>query len=77
MWEDLGFSAPTNVIIPSGAGSNILGCDIGFSEVSSRHVASHQLAQGHANLGGKRLCLKTTLESQAPLSLLLADRLPC
>ena len=52
MWEDLGFSAPTNVIIPSGAGSNILGCDIGFSEVSSRHVASHQLAQGHA-LGPK------------------------
>ena len=33
LWEDLGFKAPTNVIIPSGAGSNILGCDLGFSEL--------------------------------------------
>lgn len=33
LWEDLGFAAPDNVIIPCGAGSNVLGCDIGFSEL--------------------------------------------
>lgn len=33
LWEDLGFRAPDNVIIPTGAGSNILGCDIGFNEL--------------------------------------------
>ncbi len=36
LWEDLGFSAPDNVIIPCGAGSNVLGCDIGFSELLRR-----------------------------------------
>lgn len=36
LWEDLGFRAPDNVIIPCGAGSNILGCDIGFSELLRR-----------------------------------------
>jgi threonine synthase len=33
LWEDLGFRAPDNVIIPCGAGSNVLGCDIGFTEL--------------------------------------------
>ena len=33
LWEDLGFRAPDNVLIPTGAGSNILGCDIGFGEL--------------------------------------------
>jgi threonine synthase len=33
LWEDLGFRAPDNVVIPCGAGSNVLGCDIGFSEL--------------------------------------------
>ncbi len=33
LWEDLGFRAPDNVIIPCGAGSNVLGCDIGFREL--------------------------------------------
>ena len=33
LWEDLGFRAPDNVIAPCGAGSNILGCEIGFSEL--------------------------------------------
>lgn len=33
LWEDLGFRAPDNVIIPCGAGSNVLGCLIGFSEL--------------------------------------------
>jgi threonine synthase len=33
LWEDLDFEAPDNVIIPVGAGSNLLGCHIGFSEL--------------------------------------------
>jgi threonine synthase len=33
LWEDLGFKAPDNVIIPTGAGSNVLGCDLGFGEL--------------------------------------------
>lgn len=36
LWEDLGFKAPDNVIIPTGAGSNVLGCDIGFCELLRR-----------------------------------------
>ena len=36
LWEDLGFRAPDNVIIPTGAGSNVLGCDIGFGELLRR-----------------------------------------
>jgi threonine synthase len=36
VWEDLGFRAPRNIIIPTGAGSNILGCDIGFTELLDR-----------------------------------------
>jgi threonine synthase len=33
IWEDLGFQAPDNIIVPCGAGSNVLGCGIGFSEL--------------------------------------------
>ncbi|WP_290319816.1 pyridoxal-phosphate dependent enzyme [Paeniroseomonas aquatica] len=33
LWEDLGFKAPDNVIVPCGAGSNVLGCSIGFGEL--------------------------------------------
>ncbi|HYF07090.1 MAG TPA: pyridoxal-phosphate dependent enzyme, partial [Acetobacteraceae bacterium] len=33
LWEDLGFQAPDNVIVPCGAGSNVLGCGIGFEEL--------------------------------------------
>jgi threonine synthase len=33
LWEDLGFQAPDNVVIPTGAGSNVLGLDIGFGEL--------------------------------------------
>jgi threonine synthase len=36
LWEDLKFTAPDNIIIPTGAGSNIMGCDIGFSELLRR-----------------------------------------
>ncbi len=33
LWEDLGFRSPDNVVVPCGAGSNVLGCAIGFSEL--------------------------------------------
>jgi threonine synthase len=33
LWEDLNFQAPDNIITPCGAGSNVLGCAIGFSEL--------------------------------------------
>lgn len=33
LWEDLGFRAPDNIIVPCGAGSNVLGCAIGFDEL--------------------------------------------
>jgi threonine synthase len=33
LWEDLGFRAPDNIVIPCGAGSNVLGLWIGFSEL--------------------------------------------
>jgi threonine synthase len=33
LWEDLGFRAPDNIIMPCGVGTNVLGCEIGFSEL--------------------------------------------
>lgn len=36
LWEDFRFEAPDNIVIPVGAGSNLLGCDIGFSELLKR-----------------------------------------
>jgi threonine synthase len=33
LWEDLGFRPPDSIIVPCGAGSNVLGCEIGFSEL--------------------------------------------
>ena len=33
LWEDLGFRAPDNIVVPCGAGSNVLGCAIGFGEL--------------------------------------------
>ncbi|HET7882105.1 MAG TPA: pyridoxal-phosphate dependent enzyme [Acetobacteraceae bacterium] len=33
LWEDLGFRVPDNIITPCGAGSNVLGCEIGFAEL--------------------------------------------
>ena len=36
LWEDLGFKAPDNVIVATGAGSNVLGADIGFGELLAR-----------------------------------------
>ena len=34
LWEQLGFHAPDNVVVPLGYGSNILGCDRGFAELA-------------------------------------------
>src|SRR5262245_65747102 len=36
LWEDLRFRAPDNVIIHTGAGSNVLGCDSDFGEILHR-----------------------------------------
>ena len=33
LWEDLGYRAPDNIIIPTGAGSNVLGCDLAYCEL--------------------------------------------
>ena len=33
IWEDLAFTVPDNIVIPTGAGSNILGCDLAFGEL--------------------------------------------
>lgn len=33
IWEDLGFKAPDNIIMPVGAGSSLLGCAFGFREL--------------------------------------------
>jgi len=40
LWEQLGFRAPDNVVMPVGYGSNVLGCDRGFSELlRNREIA--------------------------------------
>ncbi len=36
IWEQSGFRAPGNVVIPVGYGSNLLGCRIGFDELRRR-----------------------------------------
>jgi threonine synthase len=33
LWEDFDFEAPDNIIMPTGAGSNLLGCHMGFTEL--------------------------------------------
>ena len=33
LWEQLGFRAPDNVVVPVGYGANVLGCDRGFAEL--------------------------------------------
>ena len=33
LWEELGFTAPDNVVLVAGAGSLVLGCDIAFHEL--------------------------------------------
>jgi threonine synthase len=34
LWQDLDFRAPDNIVVPLGAGSNVLGSHIGFSELT-------------------------------------------
>jgi threonine synthase len=36
LWEQLGFAAPDNIVIPMGGGSNVLGCHHAFTELK-RH----------------------------------------
>jgi threonine synthase len=36
LWEQLGFEAPDNVVVPLGYGSNVLGCLRGFGELATR-----------------------------------------
>lgn len=36
LWEQLGFRVPDNILVPTGYGSNILGLDRGFDELSRR-----------------------------------------
>ena len=36
LWEQLAFSAPDNVVVPLGYGSNVLGCARGFDELLRR-----------------------------------------
>ncbi len=40
IWEDLGFRAPDNIVVPVGAGSTLLGCAFGFRELlRAGHIA--------------------------------------
>ena len=41
LWEDLGFRAPDNIVVPVGAGSSLLGCAFGFREL----LAAGQIAR--------------------------------
>ena len=36
LWEQLGFAAPDNVVVPLGYGSNVLGAEVGFGELLRR-----------------------------------------
>ena len=36
LWEQLGFRAPDNVVVPLGYGSNVLGAERGFDELAPR-----------------------------------------
>ncbi len=36
LWEQLGFKAPDNIVIPLGYGSNVCGCERGFGELVRR-----------------------------------------
>jgi threonine synthase len=36
LWEQLNFAAPDNILVPTGYGSNILGLERGFDELSRR-----------------------------------------
>jgi threonine synthase len=38
LWEQLGFRAPDNIVVPCGYGSNVLGCALGFAELRAAGV---------------------------------------
>ena len=38
LWEQLGFRAPDNIVVPVGYGSNVLGCALGFAELRAAGV---------------------------------------
>ena len=40
LWEQLGFAAPDNIVIPCGQGSNVMGCHIGFRELQARGLVA-------------------------------------
>ncbi|MDH5534603.1 MAG: threonine synthase [Betaproteobacteria bacterium] len=42
LWEQLGFRAPDNVVVPVGYGANVLGCARGFEEL----VRNGEIARG-------------------------------
>ena len=41
LWEQLRFRAPDNVIVPLGYGSNVMGCEHGFRELSANGEIEH------------------------------------
>ena len=60
LWEDLGFKAPENVIVPVGAGSSLLGCWLGFRELLNAgqidriDVTPHTTKVAQGGLGDQR-----------------------
>src|SRR5881394_3922341 len=42
LWEQLGFAVPDNILVPTGYGSNILGLDRGFDELTRRGEISRR-----------------------------------
>lgn len=42
LWEMLGFRAPDNVVLVAGAGSQILGCDLAFTELLAAGQIEHR-----------------------------------
>ena len=53
LWEDLFFQAPDNIVIPTGAGSNVLGLDIGFGELLRRGEIARLRTHGHSGRWGR------------------------
>lgn len=41
LWEQLGFRAPDNVVVPVGYGANVLGCARGFEELARNGEIAH------------------------------------
>jgi threonine synthase len=71
LWEDLGFRAPDNVIIPTGAGSNVLGLDIGFSELLRAGEISklpRLYAAQPANCGPIAACVQAGVRELLPFT---------